>query len=650
MIPDFLVGGGLSMGEKDVERYNDPEVLRLFMKSLLNDLRALDSMLNGDIFETGVRRIGAEQELVLTDSQWQPAPEAMKILEAVDDDCFTTELAKFNLEFNLPPLLFKKDCLSQLESDVVRLLKKVHEVAESHGTHILLTGILPTIRKADLDVSNLTPRTRYFALNDALRSLRGDAFEFRFTGTDELIIRHESVMLEACNTSCQFHFQVAPDEFARFYNIAQAVAGPVLCAAANSPLLFGKRLWRETRIALFQQAIDTRQPGHQLQERSSRVSFGHDWIQKSVMEIFREDVARFRVVLGMMIEEDPFEVLNSGGIPRLRALQLHNSTVYRWMRPCYGILNGKPHLRIENRVMPSGPTVIDEVSNAAFWFGLVSGLAEQYEDVTEVLEFDVAKSNFLAAARLGLAAQLEWTDGLRIPAQELLCKKLLPMAQNGLESSGIDKADIDRYLGVIEARVASGRTGAHWQEDSLNKLRKTTTRSEQLIALTAAMWARQQEGKPVHEWECARAQEAGGWQKSFKYVEQYMTTDVFSVHEGEVIDLVANLMDWERIRHVPVEDDHHRLVGLISYRQLLRFLAHDLPHGKGNPVSARQIMQRNPITVTPETRTMEAIRLMRTHKVACLPVVKDERLVGIITDADFMSVAAELLDMHLGEP
>ncbi|MGB0715356.1 MAG: CBS domain-containing protein, partial [Phycisphaerae bacterium] len=306
-----------------------------------------------------------------------------------------------------------------------------------------------------------------------------------------------------------------------------------------------------------------------------------------------------------------------------------------------------PHLRIENRVLPSGPTIVDEVANAAFYYGLISGLIERYGDITEVMEFDVAKSNFLAAARLGLDAQFEWMDDRRIPSAELITKELLPLAQMGLEKSGIDSGDVDRYLSIIEARVSTGRNGARWLEDSLNKLRKKSSRSEQLIALTAAMWARQQEGRPVHEWDCARLQEAGGWQKSYLHVEQYMTTDVFCVHEDEVIDLVANLMDWERIRHVPVEDDDHRLVGLISYRQLLRFLAHDLPHDRGNPVPARQIMQRNPITVTPETKTTEAIRLMRTQKVACLPVVKDDRIVGILTDADFLQIAAELLELHL---
>lgn len=635
------------MGEKDFDSYSDPENLRLFMKCLLTDLRALEQMLADDKIEKDVRRIGAEQEMVLADAHWRAAPIADKVLASLDDELYTTELAQFNLEYNQPPLLFEGKCLSQLEECMTAAFKRVSEAAEALNARVLLTGVLPTIRKSDLDLHNLTPRPRYFALNAALRRMRGGEFEFRFTGTDELIIRHESVLLEACNTSCQMHFQVSADEFSKFYNIAQACAGPVLAAAANSPLLFGKRLWHETRIALFQQAVDTRKPGPQLQDRSARVSFGNAWVKQCVVEVFREDISRFRVILGMAIDEDPFAMLDEGLVPRLKALQLHNSTVYRWTRPCYGICDGKPHLRIENRVLPSGPTIVDEVANAAFWFGLISGMLDKYGDITEVMEFDTAKTNFLAAARQGLDAQLRDLTGESVPAQKLICEALLPIAHDGLTTSGIDGRDVDYYLGIIEKRVSSGRNGAQWQLSSLNDLKQQGSRPEQMIALTSAMWARTIEGKPVHEWTRAHMTEAGDWQQSYMRVEQYMTTDVFTVHEDEVIDLVANLMDWERIRHVPVENDEHHLVGLISYRQLLRFLAQDIPHGKGNPVSARAIMQGDPITVTPETPTLEAIDIMRCQKVACLPVVKDQRIVGIITEADFLNIAAELLEAHL---
>lgn len=635
------------MGLQDIDRQSDANQLQVFMKALLNDVRALEHMLAHGHIEKGVCRIGAEQELVLTDPMWRPAPIAPELLAGMDDPAFTTELGRFNLEFNLDPLLFEGNCLRQLESDFNRRLAEVRDAAQQAGARVLLVGTLPTLQMSDLALENMTPNPRYFALNDAMRRLRGAAFELRLGGTDELIVRHDSLMLEACNTSAQFHFQVSPDEFAKMYNISQVTAGPVLAAATNSPLLFGRRLWRETRIALFEQAVDTRQPGHELDERSPRVRFGNQWVDQSVIEIFREDVARFRVVLAMDVEENPFEVMDQGLAPRLKALQLHNSTVYRWMRACYGVLDGRPHLRIENRILPSGPTVIDEVANAAFWFGMVTGLAQRYEDIRQVITFEAAKNNFLAAAKFGLDTQLTWFDGTKWPAQKLIGTVLLPLAREGLQSSGIDEADIDRYLGVVAERVETGRTGSQWLLESFAGLQEHGTRGEQLTALTAAAWSRQQDGQPVHEWSQARMEEAGSWQKNYLRIEQYMTTDVFSVHEDEVIDLVASLMDWERIRHVPVEDSEHRLVGLISYRQLLRFLSQDLPHGKGHPVPARQVMQPNPITTTPETSTLDAIELMRRERVACLPVVKDDRLVGIVTEADFMRIAAQVLETQL---
>ncbi len=637
------------MGHQDVVDRTDPKQRRLFTKALLNDLRALEHMLSEGCLETGVRRIGAEQELVLVDAAWRPAPVAMELLDALSDETFTTELARFNLEFNVPPLMFGGDCLRQLEHSMQSRVERAQELANVAGIKVLLTGTLPTIRQTDLGLDNLTPLPRYRALNDALRQLRGTAFELRFSGTDEIVVQHDSVMLEACNTSCQFHFQVGPEEFAALYNIAQAVAAPVLAAATNSPLLFGRRLWRETRIALFEQAVDTRPTTAQLSDRRGRVRFGNGWLRDSVSEIFREDIARFRSVLAMKIDEEPFSVLASGKAPKLQALQLHNGTVYRWMRPCYGICEGKAHLRIENRVLPSGPTVVDEIANAALWFGLISGLCEEHGDITRKLDFDDAKTNFIAAAKFGLDTRLMWIGGQRVAASELICKQLLPIARNGLAAAKVDSGDIDRYLGIIEERVAAGRTGSQWLVDSLNGLDGRGTRTERLCAVTAATYNRQRNNAPVHTWSLANMSEAGAWQKSYLRVEQYMTTDVFSVHEDEVIDLVASVMDWERVRHVPVEDDNQRLIGLISYRQLLRFLAHDLPHGKGDPVSAKVIMQADPITVTPDTPTLEAIAVMRHAHVACLPVVDDQRLVGIVTEADFMNIAAQMLEDQLRE-
>ncbi len=637
------------MGEHNDKPCSDPDALRHFMKCLLTDLRALEQLIADGALETGVRRIGAEQEVVLIDHALRPAPINLEVLDRLNDPQCTTELGRFNLEFNLDPQLFAGDCLSRLERTIDDKLAGLREVLAESKAHVLLTGCLPTLRKSDMELGNMTPLPRYYALNEALMRLRGGEFELRFIGTDELILKHDSVMLESCNTSCQFHFQVGPEEFAKLYNIAQLVTAPVLAVAVNSPHLFGQRLWKETRIALFQQAIDPRSTGRIMQERTARVSFGNSWVKDSVLEVFREDIARFRVVMAMDIDEDPYEALAAGRAPKLQALNLHNSTVYRWNRPCYGVLNGKPNLRIENRVLSAGPTPVDEVANAAFWFGLMSAIVEQHGDVTGLMDFDVAKTNFLTAARLGMSAQFTWLDGKRHLAQDLIRDELVPLARAGLKTSGILQADIDRYLGVIEARSTSGVTGARWLLDSLAGMKERGTKAERLSALTAATLARQTEGKPVHTWAPARLEEAGGWKKNYLRVEQYMSCDLFTVHPDEVIDLVASLMDWRNIRHVPVEDENHRLVGLVSYRSLVRVLARDIPHDKDHPLAVEAIMLKDPITVTPETSTIDAIALMRREKVACLPVVKDDRLVGIITERDYVHIAGQLLEDQLRE-
>ena len=633
------------MGEQDVSNQSNAEELRLFMKHLLTELRALESMLDGGMIESGVRRIGAEQEIFLIDESHRPAPVSPAILEDLDPKYFTTELGRFNIECNLDPREFEGDCLSQTEKQINELLVDARAAAEKHNADIVLTGILPTLDKSDLTLDNMTPVPRYRALNDAMDRLRSGDYQFRIKGVDELNVHHDNVMLESCNTSFQVHFQVGPEEFAPLYNVAQAVAAPALAAATNSPLLFGKRLWRETRIALFQQSIDTRASTSHVRDQLPRVSFGRHWVDDSVLEILQEDVARFRLLIGAEIDEDPFELLKSGTPPDLKAVRLHNSTVYRWNRPCYGIGGGIAHLRIENRVLPAGPTPLDEMANAAFWFGLMRGVSEQYPDITKVMDFEWAQDNFVSAARLGLRAQLRWPGQESVPAGDLIRKELLPLARHGLLDRDIDSSDVDRYLGVIDERVASGNTGSQWMLSSLSAFKEAGTKTERLAAITAATVHRQREGKPVHEWELANMEEAGGWTRHYARVEQLMTTDLFTVNQDELVDLVAAMMDWEHIRHVPVEDNEHRLVGLVTHRNIIRLMARG--EAKDRPVPVSEVMHTKVYTVTPETSSLEAIALMREHKIACLPVCDDGVLVGILTERDFMRIAGQLLEAEL---
>lgn len=621
------------------------------MKLLLNDVWALETMLRRGHIESGVRRIGAEQEMVLVEGAYRPSFTNLAVLERVKDPAFTTELARFNVELNLPALDLGGDCFHQVEEHLTQKVEKLRGVVNELGADVLLCGILPTLRVQDISLDAMTPMERYRALNDALSRLRGDAYELRINGADELILRHDTVMLEACNTSFQVHLQVDPDNFARAYNLAQLLAAPTLAAATNSPLLFGRKLWKETRVAVFQQAVDTRTSSYYLQEHSSRVNFGRRWVQRSALELFQEDIARFRVLLGMNEDHDPFAEINAGRPPKLKALQLHNSTVYRWNRACYGITDGKAHLRIENRVLPAGPTIVDQVANMAFWIGLMQAGQEAYGDIKPRLDFDHARSNFVTAARRGLGAMLNWLDGRLVPVRELILQELLPLARKGLKDSGVRAEDAERYLGIIEARVTKGQTGADWQLGSLEAMHGRGTMSQQLAAITATTLARQKEGTPVHEWGPAHLTAGASASKhAYMRVEQIMTTDTVTVNQEELLELVARIMDWNNIRYVPVEDDKLNLVGLVSHRALLRYLARDVNNPADRHVPVRQIMHKleNELyTVTPHTLTLDALELMRTHRVGCLPVVQDGRLIGMVTERNFMTIAGQLLEQQL---
>ena len=633
------------MGEQNVRDQPQEQELRAFTKALLEDVQAIERMLDEGMIESGVRRIGAEQEMFLVDRAMRPAMKAIEVLDRLNHPQFTTELALFNAEVNLSPQLFEGDCLWHMEQELEGLLAQARRAANAEDVDILLAGILPTVKQKHLVLDNITPFDRYRHLNNTMVAHRGGNFQILLKGIDELQVQHDNVLFEACNTSFQVHFQVGPEEFVPLYNLAQAVTAPVLAAAVNSPVFLQHRLWKETRVALFQQALDTRSGAHQERKVRPRVAFGDDWIDNSVLEIFREDIARFRVLLSTELDESPLDVLDRGDIPELHALRLHNGTIYRWNRPCYGVHEGKAHLRIEHRSLPAGPTIIDEVANAAFFFGLMTALAEEYDDITKVMRFDHVQNNFMAAARYGLEANLHWITGKSHSAPELLLGNLIPVAEEGLRFKGVRERDIDRYLGVLRERVRNMRTGARWMLESLAGMDVNRRSEESYRALAAGIHARQQDGKPVHEWDLATAEDTD-WRDNCRTIEQVMTRDLFTVGPEDLVDLAANLMDWEHIRHVPVEDSSGKLVGIISHRQLLRLVARGMKNQK--PVAVKELMKENPVTVTPETDSLEAIEIMRKHQVSCLPVVRDDnRLVGIVTEVDFIGIAAKLLEEKL---
>jgi len=646
IITGTLCAGAAFMGEQNVEKIDDESTRHAFMKSLLEEVQALELMLERGMIESGKRRIGAEQEMFIINRAHKPALRALDILETIEDDRFTHEIGLFNLEANLSVQDMAGDSLRRMEAEAQEIYRIARDSAAEVGCDIALVGILPTLSRENLGIDSVVPTVRYKALNHALRALRGEDFQFTINGIDQLTVKHDNVMLEACNTSFQVHFQTGPEEFAQLYNIAQAITGPLLAACANSPVLLGKRLWHESRIAVFEHSIDARSHVHQERGLKPRVHFGDHWIDESVTEIFKEDIARFRVILTTDTEDDPIGMVESGTAPKLNALRLHNGTVYRWNRACYGVHNGIPHLRIENRVIPSGPTVVDEMANAAFFFGMMAGMASKYSDIRTVLNFDDVKSNFLAAARDGIRAQMSWMDDRQLTAQELILEQLLPIAQDGLREMGMDAEDIDHFLGIMQERVAMRRTGARWMLESLQNMKERGTLDQRLRCVVSSMVDQQSAGTPISRWKLADFCEELDWRESYRLVSQFMATDLFTVRPDDIVDFAASLMDWRHVRHVPVEDDDGRLVGLVSHRALLRLVATGKTRGD-NKVTVSEIMNHNPITVGPETSTVEAIRLMREQQLACLPVVDKGKLVGLVTEHDLIVVSSHLLEQYL---
>ncbi|MEK6482544.1 CBS domain-containing protein [Catalinimonas sp. 4WD22] len=614
------------MGEKKVNSQLNHEKRAKFIRHLLDDLQALEYMLAHDLIEDDIVRIGAEQEFCLVNNHWRPTKNAEQILASVDDPHFTTEIARYNLEINLDPQELKADGFSLVEKQLNSLLAKAKAAGKKHNTKIVLSGILPTISKNELELEYMTPTPRYRALNEMIRTLRGADFSLHLLGVDELTITHNSVLFEACNTSFQLHLQIAPQDFIASYNWAQAISGPVLGICANSPLLIGRELWSETRIALFQQSIDTRSSSYALKDQQGRVSFGNAWASGSIAEIFKDNITQHRVILSREIASNSMEELQNGNIPRLEALNLHNGTIYHWNRPCYGVGGGKAHVRIENRYIPSGPTTLDEMANFAFWVGLMKGRPAKFDDMSACMDFRDAKANFIKAARTGKETILHWM-GKAVSVQELVINELLPLAYIGLQKMQIDQKDIDRLLGIIEQRT-QGKNGAQWQVENYRACRKKMKQDDALLALTSAIYEHQQTEFPVHQWPGVESRAA--IHKAAEQVGHIMSTRMFSVHEGDLASLATSMMQWKNIHHVPVENQSGKLCGLLTWSHMESQKKED----RDDDRTVGDIMIKEVITVQYHTKISEAIQLMKQHKIGCLPVVHEQDLVGIITNND----------------
>ncbi len=617
------------MGDFKVKKIEDANRAQ-FISYLLKDIDALELMIENRLFEKGITRMGAEQEFCLVKPDFSPATTALEVLKEINDPHFTTELARYNLEINLDPLEVTGDCFTQCHQQLSALLEKARAAASRYDSQIVLAGILPTIRKQELDLKYLTPIDRYYQLNEIMCNLRGTDFNLHLRGVDELSVLHDSILFEACNTSFQMHLQVDPDDMVASYNWAQAIAGPVLSICANSPMLLGRELWSETRIALFQQSVDTRQASYLLSDQEGRVAFGTEWLRDSIVNIFKDDIARHRILLMGEAHDDALQDLADGKIPTLRAMRVHNGTVYRWNRPCYGTDKDKAHLRIENRYLPAGPSIEDEIANFAFWIGLMLGRPEKYDRIEDHMDFLEAKENFYKAARSGKESQLQWM-GQSISTTDLVRKELLPLAYAGLRKAKVNEKDISHYLQIIELRTTRN-TGASWTVKAYRNLKKKLKKDDALKALTEVMHGHQQNQKPVHEWEELKVPPAKYPDHFNKKVHEVMSTHIFTVHPNDLADLVFHIMKWKNIHHVPVTDSEKRLVGILTHKNAV-----DFDSQKDGLTEVKDIMIREVITTHPDLMVEEAAEIMLNKKIGCLPVIGHGQLVGIITRNDIVT-------------
>jgi gamma-glutamyl:cysteine ligase YbdK (ATP-grasp superfamily) len=428
---------------------------------------------------------GFELEAWLVDRRGRPAPINAAFLGRVASDLVVPELANFNVELNGQPRGLEGACLREMQAELGATWKLCNRVAGQLGARLAMIGTLPTALEEDFSLENMSELHRYRALNEqVLRMRRGQPFRLDIRGREALRTTHESVMLEAGATSFQIHFQCRPRDAARLYNIAKIISAPMVAATANSPYLFGRDLWDETRIPLFEQAVSVAGP-----PESERVSFGVRYVKHSLGECFTANLERYPVLVPRVCD-DPPEAMSH--------LRFHNGTIWRWTRPLIGFgPDARPQLRIEHRVVPSGPSIVDLIANAAFFFGLAYALTRQRSAWESRIPFATARENFYAAARHGLEAQLVWLDARPVVARALLLEELIPAAQRGLEILGIDPEDRDRYCGIVAERVRTGRTGAAWQRAFLAR------HGADMAQLMAAYLEHQDRGAPVHEWDLA---------------------------------------------------------------------------------------------------------------------------------------------------
>ena len=493
------------MGEEVTQAEYSRAQRRDYRRKVQLCLDVFETMLAQSSFDVERPMTGMEIECNLVDADYQPVMNNSEVLASIADPAYQTELGAYNIEFNVPPRPLPGRAALELEDEVRASLNAAEVKANQDGAHIVMVGILPTLLPEHLAGDWMSESTRYQALNDSIFTARGEDIHIDISGPERLSLESASIAPESACTSMQLHLQVSPADFARNWNAAQVLAGPQLALGANSPYFFGHQLWAETRIELFAQATDTRPDELKTQGVRPRVWFGERWIT-SIFDLFEENVRYFPTLLPEISDEDPVAELAAGRTPKLSELRLHNGTVYRWNRPVYDVVGtdagGRPHLRVENRVLPAGPTVVDMLANSAFYYGLLRTLADDDRPIWTKLSFAAAEHNFLAAAQHGMDARLYWPGTGEVTPDELVLRQLLPMAEEGLRRWGVAVEVRDRFLGVIEGRAKTGRNGSAWQVATVRALQERgLARPAALAEMLRLYCQRMHSNEPVHTWD-----------------------------------------------------------------------------------------------------------------------------------------------------
>lgn len=469
------------MGQEISRKYFSDTDFQLFKQRLHDETSILADWFKQGKFSSVETTAGFELEAWILDSNNQVAADNQNLINAIDSDLVVPELAAFNIEINGTPIIVNADGLNRLATELKNTWQQASDAANSLGYHLLMNGTLPSAKVTDMCVENMSDLKRYQALNDqVLRLRKGQPLEIDVRGSqDHLSFLHQDVMMESATTSFQIHIQVEAEKAHRYYNASKILSAPLVAMSANSPWLFGQQLWEETRIPIFEQAVSVGQS-----PKTQRVTFGFRYAEESIMDCFQTNCDNYPVLLPLLFDTEPEELAH---------LRLHNGTIWRWNRPLIGVENPqKPHVRIEQRVVPAGPSVVDCVANLAVYIGAVSWLANEMIPAEELMPFNMAKKNFYQAAQCGLSASVTWLDGMPVKIDELLLEVIIPMARDGLMKLGVSEPE--QWLKIVRERVESGQNGACWQRQWVK------TNGKDMQALVAAYYQHQLSGEPVHEW------------------------------------------------------------------------------------------------------------------------------------------------------